>query len=68
MKEKYFEKKESIKKILNFLKERDRSTTSIANLFNRNFYDALKFLEELEKKKKVQKITMGKFTYWRLIK
>jgi predicted transcriptional regulator len=55
-----------MKNILNYLKNGDKSTTSIANQFNRNFYDAMKFLEELEKEGKIIKITMGRFTYWRL--
>lgn len=61
-------KEERIKNILIYLKKGDKSTTSIANQFNRNIYDALKLLEELEKKGKIERITMGRFTYWRLIK
>lgn len=61
-------KEERIKNILIYLKKGDRSTTKIANQFNRNIYDALKLLEELEQKKKIERITMGRFTYWRLVK
>lgn len=65
-KKRQFEKEESMKNILNYLKKGDKSTTSIANQFGRNFYDAMKFLEELEQKGKVERITMGRFIYWRL--
>lgn len=61
-------KKENMRKILTYLKNQAKSTTSVANQFNRNIYDARKLLEELEKQGKVERITMGRFTYWRLKK
>lgn len=65
-KKRQFEKEESMNKIMNYLKKGDKSTTSIANQFSRNFYDAMRFLEELERDGKVERITMGRFIYWRL--
>lgn len=52
--------------ILKTLKKGEKSTTEISNILNRNHYDTLKILEELETEKKIEKIEVGKFTFWRL--
>lgn len=53
-------------KIIQILKEGEKSSTEIASILNRNYYDVLKLLEELESNNKIKRITMGKFTFWRL--
>ena len=54
-------------KIINFLKDGEKSTTDISHNINRNFYDTNKLLEKLETENRVEKIEVGKFTFWRLI-
>lgn len=53
-------------KILDILKNGEKSSTEISSLLNRNYYDCLKLLEKLETEDKIIKIQMGKFTFWRL--
>ena len=63
------ENKETIhKQIIKILKKEELTTTKIASVLNRSFYDTIKFLEELEEEKEIEKIEMGKFTFWREIK
>lgn len=52
--------------ILKILKEGEKTTTEIASIIRRNHYDTLHILEELEKEKKIKKIEIGRFTFWRL--
>ena len=54
-------------KILEILKKGEKSTTEISNLINRNHYNTLKILEELEKNNLIKKIEIGKYTFWRLL-
>ena len=53
-------------KIMELLKEGEKSTTEISNNLHRNFYDTNQFLEELEKENKIQKIELNKFTFWKI--
>lgn len=55
-------------KILEILKDGEKTTTEISAIIRRNYYDVVRLLEDLESKKKLEKIEMGKFTFWRLIK
>lgn len=55
-------------KILEILKEGEKTTTEISSIIRRNYYDVVRILEDLESKKKLEKIEMGKFTFWRLTK
>lgn len=51
--------------ILKIIKKAEKSTTEISNILNRNHYDTIKVLEEMEKDKLIEKIEVGKFTFWR---
>lgn len=53
-------------KIIEFLKEGEKSTSEITSFINRNYYDGLRFLEELEKEGIILRINLNKFTFWRL--
>ncbi|HEY0090088.1 MAG TPA: FaeA/PapI family transcriptional regulator [Candidatus Lokiarchaeia archaeon] len=55
-------------KILNFLKRGEKSTTEIASVINRNYYSVLRLLEELEGENKILRISVRKFTFWRIKK
>lgn len=50
------------------LKKGEKSTTEISNLISRNHYATLQVLEDLEKESEIVRITLGKFTFWRLKK
>jgi predicted transcriptional regulator len=57
---------ESIKqKIIELLDDTEKSTTELASLLNRNHYDVVEFLEEMEKEGIIQKIEISKFTFWK---
>lgn len=53
-------------KILNSLKEREKSTSEIASITSKNYYDCLRLLQELESENLIEKIEVGKFTFWKL--
>lgn len=50
--------------ILDLLNE-ELPTSKIAVLINDNYYRVDIFLRELEKEKKVEKVTKGRATYWK---
>lgn len=53
-------------KILEELKKGEKSTSELSSIISRNYYDCLKILEELEIENKIEKINVGKFTFWRV--
>lgn len=53
-------------KILEILKEGEKSTTELSSVINRDYYYCIRLLEELEKEKLIMKIEVGKFTFWKL--
>ena len=58
------EKKEN--KVLEILKDGEKSTSEIASIINRDFYFVSRFLEDMGQKNKIEKISIKNFTYWRL--
>lgn len=54
-------------KIIESLKDKEKSTSELCSVINRDWYYCLKILEELEKEGKLEKLEIGKFTYWKLI-
>jgi DNA-binding MarR family transcriptional regulator len=53
-------------KVLEFLRDGEKSTSEIASLMNRDFYYVTRFLEEMEQKGMLEKIPIKNFTYWKL--
>jgi len=53
-------------KILKLIKDTEKSTTEISSFLNRNYYFTLKILEKFEKEKIIERIRVGKFTFWRI--
>ena len=53
-------------RILEILKEGEKSSSEITSLLSRGYYDVLKILKKLELENKIIKIEMGKYTFWRL--
>ena len=53
-------------KILEILKEGEKSTTELSSIINRDYYYCIKLLEELKKEDLIIKIEIGKFTFWKL--
>lgn len=51
------------KKLREILKEGEKSTTEIASILNSNHYTTLSILEN---SKIIEKIQVGKYTFWRL--
>jgi len=59
--------KDKKKLILNFLKRKDRiSTSEIAIAIKSNFWTAEQYLNQLEEEAKIQREIFGKRTYWSL--
>ncbi|MHA1867809.1 MAG: hypothetical protein ACTSXD_07060 [Candidatus Heimdallarchaeaceae archaeon] len=56
---------ESEKEILTLLEDGEKSTTEISSFISRNYYDTLEILDKLLTSKKIEKIEIGKFTFWR---
>jgi predicted transcriptional regulator len=54
--------------ILNNLKKREKSTSEIASIISKNYYDCLRLLQELESENLIEKIEVGNFTFWKLKK
>jgi DNA-binding PadR family transcriptional regulator len=55
------------KEILEFLKDKEKSSTEIYHEFSRkNYYTILKILEEMEQEKLITKIEVGNFTFWKV--
>ena len=52
-------------KIIELLDDTEKSTTELASLLNRNHYDVVEFLEEMEKLGIIEKIEISKFTFWK---
>jgi predicted transcriptional regulator len=57
-----------MEEIINFLKEGEKSSSEIASHINKNYYDTLKILDDLEKKGILLKMELGRYTYWKLNK
>lgn len=53
-------------KIIESLAEKEKSTSELCSIINRDWYYCIKILEELESKGKIERIELGKFTFWRL--
>ena len=53
-------------KILEILKDGECPSAKIASILNRGYYEVLKVLEELRIKNKIQKISLGRATFWKL--
>lgn len=54
--------------ILDFLKDGEKSSTEIASKISRNYYSCIDILKSLEDRHLIEKIEVGKYTFWRLIK
>lgn len=55
------------KEILEFLGEKEKSSTEIYHQFNRkDYYSIVKILEEMREEKLVTKIEVGNFTFWKV--
>jgi len=52
--------------VLDILKDGEKSTTEIASKLKRNYYDCIQILEELLSQNKIEKVEVGKYTFWRL--
>lgn len=52
--------------VLEILKDGEKTTTEISSILKRNYYDTVGILERLESEKKICKIEMGRFTFWKL--
>lgn len=53
--------------ILLLLQEKEKSTTEIASIMNRDYYFTLRLLEKLERENKIERIKLGnKYTFWKL--
>lgn len=57
---------EIITKILNILKEGEKSTSEVSSIINRNYYQSLSILEKLFEENKIEKIEKNKYTFWRI--
>lgn len=55
-------------KIIEVLKEGEKSASEISVKIGRNFYITLELLEELELENMIEKIEVGKHTIWRIKK
>lgn len=55
-----------MEKIINFLKDGEKSTSEIASHLSKNYYDTIKILEDLKSKKIILKIELGRYTYWKI--
>jgi hypothetical protein len=52
---------------LEFLKDKEKSSTEIYHKFNsRNYHFIVELLEEMEQEKLVTKIEVGNFTFWKV--
>jgi len=54
------------KRILELLKQGEKSTSEITSLLNRNYYDVIQILEEMARENLIKKINIKSFTYWKL--
>lgn len=52
--------------VINFLGTNQKSTSEITSEISRDYYFVLKLLEGMEDKGLVEKISLGRFTYWKL--
>lgn len=52
--------------ILEILKDKEKATSQIASIINKNYYDCLKILEELEIEGIIKRIKLGSYTFWRV--
>jgi len=55
-------------KVIDFLENKDKSSTEITSHLGRDYYFVLKLLEEMEGEGIIEKLEVGKFTYWRVKK
>ena len=54
-------------KILEILKEGEKSSTEISSIIKRDYYKTLEILGELEQEGSVEKLNLGdKYTFWKL--
>lgn len=55
------------KEILEFLGDKEKSSTEIYHKFNnKSYYLIVEILEEMEKEKLLDKIEVGNFTFWKV--
>jgi len=53
-------------KILKVLREGEKSASEISVKIGRNFYVTLELLEKLKSENKIEKLKIGKHTFWRI--
>jgi len=54
------------KRVLEFLKNNEKSTSEIASLLSRDFYFTSRLLDEMEKEGLLKKLEIKNFTYWKI--
>lgn len=54
------------KRVLEFLKDNEKSTSEIASLLSRDFYFTARLLDEMEKEGLLDKNEIKNFTYWKI--
>ncbi len=55
-------------KVINCLSDGEKSSTQIASILNKNYYDCLKILEQMQSENKIIKTTIGSYTFWKIVK
>jgi len=60
------ENKDYKKKVLEFLKDTEKSTSEISSLLSRDFYFTLRLLEEMKEENLLEKIEIKNFNYWKI--
>ena len=60
------ENNEYTKRVLEYLKDGEKSTSELASLLSRDFYFTGRLLEDMEQEGLLIKIEVKNFTYWKL--